>query len=105
MQENPFQDRKNCKNYGNRLNYTEIERKLCGEFTSRKSKFSTKFNIKVRKPHFKLRKALFKRDLERNYKSKNVLEIDIEKMKGLLKKQNKKDLKKIIRLKYLHMNL
>ena len=31
---------------------------------------STKFHIKVRKPHFKLRKALFKKGLERIVKAK-----------------------------------
>jgi hypothetical protein len=31
------------------------------------------------KPHFKMRKALFKRGLERNCKNKNVLEFDEEK--------------------------
>jgi hypothetical protein len=38
-------------------------------------KSSTKFHIKVRK----LWKALFKRSLERNCKSKNVLEFEVEK--------------------------
>ena len=42
-------------------------------------KSSAKFHLKVRKPYFKLRKALFKRGLERNFKSKYVLEFDIEK--------------------------
>ena len=40
---------------------------------------STKFHFKVRKPHFRLRNALFKRVLERNGKHKNILEFDIEK--------------------------
>ena len=35
--------------------------------------------LKVRKPHFKLRKAIFKRRLERNFKIKNALEFDVEK--------------------------
>ena len=35
------------------------------------------FHFKVRKPHFKLREALFKRSLERNG-NKNVLEFDLE---------------------------
>ena len=35
--------------------------------------------FKVRKPHFKLQKALFKWDLERNGKKQNVLEFDVEK--------------------------
>ena len=43
-------------------------------------KSSTKLHIKVRKPHFNPRKALFKRGLERNFKSKNVLEFDVEKL-------------------------
>ena len=34
--------------------------------------------------HFKLRKELFKRDLERNGKSKNILEIDVEKDDGII---------------------
>ena len=36
------------------------------------------FFSKVRKPHFKLRKALLKRGLERNCKNKNILEFDVE---------------------------
>ena len=47
-------------------------------------KSSTKFHIKVRKHHFKLRKALFKMDLERNCKYKNVLEFDVEKDGGII---------------------
>ena len=48
------------------------------------SESSTNFNFKVKKHHFKLRKALFKRGLERNSKNKNVLDyLDI----GYLKKQ------------------
>ena len=43
------------------------------------NKESTEFHIKVRKPNFKLQKALFKRGLERNCKSKNVLEFELEK--------------------------
>ena len=51
----------------------------CGKYHFRIRKSSTKFHFKVRKPHFKLRKALFKRGLERNGKNKNVLEFDVEK--------------------------
>ena len=40
-------------------------------------------NKKNIEPHFKLRKALFKRGLERNSKNKNVLEIDGEKLDGI----------------------
>ena len=36
------------------------------------------------KPHFKLRKALFKRGLERNNKSKIVSESDVEKYGGII---------------------
>ena len=54
-------------------------RKLFGKYHFRISKSSTKFHIKVRKPHFKLRKALFTKGLERNCKNKNTLEFDIEK--------------------------
>ena len=43
-------------------------------------KSSAKFHLKVRKPYFKLRKALFKRGLEKNGKIRNVLEFDVEKM-------------------------
>ena len=64
MQENPFQDR------GNRGNNTEIMWKVLS---------SSKFHFKVRKPHFKLWKSLFKRGLGRNSKIKNVLEFDIKK--------------------------
>ena len=42
-------------------------------------KSSTIFHFKERKPHIKLRKALFKWVLERNCKNKNVLELDVEK--------------------------
>ena len=74
MQESPFQDR------GNLGNNTEIARKLCGKFHFRTRKSITKFYIKVRKPHFKLRKALFKRGC----KNKIILEFDIEKDGGII---------------------
>ena len=45
---------------------------------------STKFHFKVRKPPFKLWKALFKRGLERNSKNKNILEFDVEKDGGII---------------------
>ena len=48
-----------------------------------KRKSSNKFHFKVRRPHFKLQKALFKRGLERTCKNKNVLEFDVENMEGL----------------------
>ena len=54
-------------------------RKLCGNFFFIIRKSSTKFHFKVRKPHFKLWKSLFKRGLGRNSKIKNVSEFDIEK--------------------------
>ena len=79
MQENLFQDRGthgHCVNHGN---YAEITRKLGGKFQFRIRNYSTKFPIKVMKPHFKMRKALFKRGLERNCKNKYVLEFDEEK--------------------------
>ena len=77
MQGNPFQDRGNCgKN-------VKIARKLCGKFHFRISKSSTKFHFKGRKPHFKLRKAIFKRGLERNHK-KSVLEFDVERDGGII---------------------
>ena len=87
MQGNPFQDR------GNRENNMKIARKLCEKFHFRIRKSSTKFHIKVTKPHFKLRKAIFKRGLERN--QKNVLEFDIEK-DGRITFSRKKDKKKFI---------
>ena len=66
MHENPFKGR------GYSVEIAEIARKLYEKlhFIIRKS--STKFHIKVRKLHFKLRKALLKRGLERNCKSKNL---------------------------------
>ena len=48
------------------------------KFPYQKRKSSTKFCIKVRKPHFKLRKELLKKGLQRNCK-KNVLEFDVDK--------------------------
>ena len=51
-------------------------------FQNKKS--STKFNIKVKKSYFKLRKALFKRGLGRNCKGKNVLKFDEEKDSGII---------------------
>ena len=62
-------------------NNVKIAQKLCGKFHFRIRKCSTKFHIKLKvtKPHFKLRKALFKRGLERNCENKNVLEFDVEK--------------------------
>ena len=49
---------------------------------------SIKFHIKVRKPHFKLQKVLFKRGLERNCTNKNVLEFDVEKDTFFFMKKN-----------------
>ena len=46
-------------------------------------KGNSKFHIKVRKPHFILRKPLFKRGLERNSENKTVLEFDVEKVVGI----------------------
>ena len=43
-----------------------------------------KFNIKVSKPHFKLRKALFKKNYKETVKAKNVLEFDVEKVGGII---------------------
>ena len=43
---------------------------------------SKKFHFKVSNPHFKLWKALFKRDLERIGKNKNVF--DVEKDGGIV---------------------
>ena len=48
---------------------------------------NTPFHIKLRKPHYKLRKSLFKRGLKRNFKSKNVSEFDVENIIGLFLKQ------------------
>ena len=48
MQENPFQDRGNRRNRGNNAKNLH--------FRIRKS--SSKFHIKVRKPHFKLRRKI-----------------------------------------------
>ena len=76
----------------------EIAWILCGKFHFRRRKSSTKFYIKVRKPHFQLQKALFKRDFERNFKNKNVLEYDVEKDGGFIFKDNYFCLKKIILL-------
>ena len=47
-------------------------------------KSSTKFHFKVRKLYFKMWKALFKRGLVRNGKSKDVLEFDVEKEGGII---------------------
>ena len=58
----------------------------------------TKFYIKVRKPHFQLQKALFKRGFERNFKNNNVLEFDVEKDGGIIFKDKYFCLKKIILL-------
>ena len=70
IQENLFQIQENLLQDGIVFQYGKYH------FIIRKS--SNKFHIKIRKPHFKLRKALLKRGLERNGKNKNVLEIDIE---------------------------
>ena len=56
----------------------ELARILSGKFHFRIRKSSTKFHNKVRKLHFKLRKALFKRNLERNCSNKNVLNFVVE---------------------------
>ena len=58
---------------------TQKSRKLCGKYQCRIRISSTKFHFKVSKPHFKLRKALFKRGLDRNGRNKNLLEFDVEK--------------------------
>ena len=49
---------------------------------------STKFHFKVWKPHFILRKALFKKGLERNGKNKNFLEFDVETGGGFFFEEN-----------------
>ena len=60
-------------------NNVEIAQELGRKLDFRIRKSSTKFNqIKVKKPHFKLRKSLFKKGLESNCKSKYVLKFDIE---------------------------
>ena len=56
------------------LKTAEIMRKVI-HFRIRK--FSTKFHIKVRNPHFKLRKAIFKRGLEKNCKKKFLEKEDL----------------------------
>ena len=63
MQEQQFE--------GNRGNSAEST-------TSELESHSTKFHIKIRKPHFKLQKVLFKRGLERYGVNKIVLEFDVE---------------------------
>ena len=82
------------------MKVAEIEEKtmkLCGKYYFRIRKNSTKFLFKVRKPYFKLRKALFKRGLEKNGKNKNVLEFDVEKDGGIIF-LTKKCLRKLILL-------
>ena len=80
------------------MEIAEIAWKLCRKFHFRIRKSSTKFYIKVRKPHFQLQKALFKRSFERNCKAKNVLEYDLEKAGWIIFKDNYFCLKKIILL-------
>ena len=53
------------------------------KFSTRFPRYFRDFHSKVRKPHFKLWKALFKRGLESNFKNKNVLELDVEKDGGI----------------------
>ena len=72
------------KSRENRGHNAEIARKLCRKFHYRIKKSSTKFLIEERKPHFKLRKALFKRGLDRTCKNKNILEFDVEKDGGII---------------------
>ena len=50
-----------------------------GKYYFRIRKYGIKFHFKIKKPYFKLRKALLKRGLERNGKNKNVLKFDLEK--------------------------
>ena len=79
MQENQLQGR---GDRGNNAEIAEIARKICGNYQFKRIRnSSTLFHLKVRKPNFKLRKALFKRGLERNRKNKNVLEFDVEKIR------------------------
>jgi hypothetical protein len=83
MQEIHFKVR---RNRGKRGNNTEITNSLTGKnekdyFRIRNS--STKFHIKIRKTHFKIRKWNFKKVLLKNDKSKNFLEIDVEKDSGI----------------------
>ena len=74
--------------YGGRTNLFPVFRMifllLCGKFHFRITKSSTKFHFKVRKPYFKLWKALFKWGLEIYVKNKNVLEFDVEKDSGII---------------------
>ena len=80
MQEIHFIVRGNC---GKRGNNEFINRKKNEKDHFRKRKSSTKFHIKIRKTHFKIRKWNFKKVLLKNNKSKNILEIDVEKDGGI----------------------
>ena len=60
----------------------EITRKLCRKLNFRIRISITIFHIKDRKPHSKLREALYKEGLERNYENKNVLKFEIAPLEG-----------------------
>ena len=70
-------------NRGKRGNNEFINRKINEKDHFRIRKSSTKFHIKIRKTHFKIRKWNFKKVLFKNDKSKKVLEIDVEKGGGI----------------------
>ena len=63
----------------NHFNCRKTNFKVAESTTSEKGNHSNNFHFKVRKPHFKLRKALYKGGLERNVKNKNTLEFAVEK--------------------------
>ena len=78
-----FKNAEICENRGNNAESIRI-RKSSTKLHFRKRTSKTKFHFKIRKPYFKLRKAFFKRGLERNCKNKNVLEFDVEKDVGII---------------------
>ena len=57
----------------------QINIKVAEISQNKELKNSKKFHIKIRKPHLKLRKVLFKRGLVRNVKKKKFLEFEVEK--------------------------
>jgi hypothetical protein len=63
-------EQNHCKCRKTNFKVVEIVEIIYGRNHSESGNDITKFHIKVRKPHLKLRKALFKRSLERTGKHK-----------------------------------
>ena len=79
MQEFHFKTAEIAENAEKRGKNIEIKRKKNEKYLLRIRKSNTNFHIKIRTTNFKIQKLIFKRGLLKTDKSKNVVEIDVEK--------------------------